>query len=302
MPLVPVKYPLPARYPNHYHHQQTHVNAQHGSPHVSHHPELAEDCNGNPLQYRATYVYPSHQFYIPHHTSTTYRNPASVAPHHHPRSDQRAAPSLLPTPSLIPGPHSPSSRNLTNKPKYLPPQYSRRHYGPNMVSQSYYVPTYPGRPQQNFSFHNNSHNTTAKVVSHKPVNNNSDVVADKKNPSPTPRSPTNSPPPNVSSPNPQVQSFYNNQSSQQRYHQQQPRVRYQASSPSIRKPISSNNQGSSVQRQSKYKMNGIVQSNGGAGDAGRGLPMTPPATPRGSGTGSESQLNDTCHQMQALGL
>ncbi|XP_076240126.1 uncharacterized protein LOC143182788 isoform X2 [Calliopsis andreniformis] len=70
-------------------------------------------------------------------------------------------------------------------------------------------------------------------------------------------------------------------------------------------------------RQSKYKVNGIMQSGnkvsddslGGAGDAPPGvgrMPITPPGTPRthhpGHPAGDQSQLNDTCHQMQALSL
>lgn len=69
-------------------------------------------------------------------------------------------------------------------------------------------------------------------------------------------------------------------------------------------------------RQSKYKVNGIMQTGnkvaddslGGAGDAPPGvgrMPITPPGTPRthpGHPAGDQNQLGDTCHQMQALTL
>ncbi|XP_076292858.1 uncharacterized protein LOC143215035 [Lasioglossum baleicum] len=80
---------------------------------------------------------------------------------------------------------------------------------------------------------------------------------------------------------------------------------------------SGSTQNNAILRQSKYKVNGIMQTGnkvsddslGGAGDAPPGIgrmPITPPGTPRAlpahSTAADQNQLGDTCHQMQALSL
>ncbi|XP_025074362.1 uncharacterized protein LOC112552719 [Pogonomyrmex barbatus] len=115
----------------------------------------------------------------------------------------------------------------------------------------------------------------------------------------------------------------------QQQQQQQPtgnqRSRYsvgQALSSANRKPSdkysSTSGSQTTMLRQSKYKVNGIMQTAatavankladdalGGAGDGPGRLPITPPGTPRTTGhpaAGDQNQLSDTCHQMQALTL
>ncbi|KOC69426.1 hypothetical protein WH47_09384 [Habropoda laboriosa] len=157
-------------------------------------------------------------------------------------------------------------------------------------------------------------------------------------PPPAPYSPMTRPLPTLSPPTSQVQ-FY--APAQNRYqpslappqqqHQQQQQSNTQrrytispALSASSRKPTEKYSSSSSssqpatttMLRQSKYKVNGIMQTGskvsedslGGAGDAPPGvgrMPITPPGTPRthpGHPAGDQSQLSDTCHQMQALSL
>ncbi|XP_003485194.1 GATA zinc finger domain-containing protein 14-like isoform X1 [Bombus impatiens] len=153
-------------------------------------------------------------------------------------------------------------------------------------------------------------------------------------PPPAPYSPMTRPLPNLSPPTSQVQ-FYN--PAQNRYqpslapsqHQQQPQQsnaqRRYTIAPALtasRKPTekyaNSNSQAATTTmlRQNKYKVNGIIQAGnkvaddslGGAGDAPPGvgrMPITPPGTPRthpGHPAGDQGQLSDACHQMQALTL
>ncbi|XP_034180720.1 uncharacterized protein LOC117604579 isoform X2 [Osmia lignaria lignaria] len=151
-------------------------------------------------------------------------------------------------------------------------------------------------------------------------------------PPPAPYSPMTRPLPTLSPPNSQVQ-FY--APAQNRYqpslapsqHQQQSsntsQRRYTIPPPlsNARKPSTEKYTGSSgtqtaMLRQSKYKVNGIMQTGnkvaddslGGAGDAPPGvgrMPITPPGTPRTHSAhpaGDQNQLSDTCHQMQALSL
>ncbi|XP_012343021.1 ras guanine nucleotide exchange factor Y isoform X2 [Apis florea] len=152
-------------------------------------------------------------------------------------------------------------------------------------------------------------------------------------PPPAPYSPMTRPLPTLSPPTSQVQ-FYN--PAQNRYqpslapsqHQQPQQTNTQRRytiAPALsasRKPTEKyTNSGSqptttTMLRQSKYKVNGIMQTGnkvtddslGGAGDAPPGvgrMPITPPGTPRthpGHPAGDQGQLSDTCHQMQALSL
>lgn len=130
-------------------------------------------------------------------------------------------------------------------------------------------------------------------------------------PPPAPYSPMTRPLPTLSPPTSQVQ-FYN--PAQNRYQpgiQHQNQRRYPAPGQARRTSdkYNTNNQ-TSVIRQSKYKVNGIIPSNnkvtddsiGGAGDASSRMPITPPATPRNHSSGEQNQLNDSCHQMAALTL
>ncbi|XP_070529110.1 uncharacterized protein [Cardiocondyla obscurior] len=158
-------------------------------------------------------------------------------------------------------------------------------------------------------------------------------------PPPAPYSPMTRPFPTISPPAPQVQFYAPVQNryqpsnmplsqTQQQQQQQQPtgnqRSRYsvgQVLSSTNRKPSDkySSTAGSqtTILRQSKYKVNGIMQTTttvankladdalGGAGDGPDRLPITPPGTPRTAGhpaAGDQNQLSDTCHQMQALTL
>ncbi|CAK9834167.1 Protein boule [Anthophora retusa] len=164
--------------------------------------------------------------------------------------------------------------------------------------------------------------TTESSNSEKPVS-----------PPPAPYSPMTRPLPTLSPPTSQVQ-FY--PPAQNRYqpslappqHQQQQSntQRRYTIGPALsasRKPTEKYSSSSGSQpatttmlRQSKYKVNGIMQTGskvseeslGGAGDAPPGvgrMPITPPGTPRthpGHPAGDQSQLSDTCHQMQALNL
>lgn len=149
-------------------------------------------------------------------------------------------------------------------------------------------------------------------------------------PPPAPYSPMTRPLPTLSPPNSQVQ-FY--APAQNRYqpslapsqHQQQsantgqrrytiPPALSTARKPSTEKYTGGNQ--ATMLRQSKYKVNGIMQTGvkvtddslGGAGDAPPGIgrmPITPPGTPRSHSAhpaGDQNQLSDTCHQMQALSL
>ncbi|XP_076391233.1 uncharacterized protein LOC100876378 isoform X2 [Megachile rotundata] len=153
-------------------------------------------------------------------------------------------------------------------------------------------------------------------------------------PPPPPYSPMTRPLPTLSPPNSQVQFFA---PAQNRYqpslapsqHQQQQQSssanqrRYTIApalsatrKPSTEKYASSSGSQTAMLRQSKYKVNGIMQTGnkmpddslGGAGDAPPGvgrMPITPPGTPRthpGHPAGDQNQLSDTCHQMQALSL
>lgn len=157
-------------------------------------------------------------------------------------------------------------------------------------------------------------------------------------PPPAPYSPMTRPLPTLSPPTPQVQFYAPAQNryqpssiplSQAQQQQQQPtgnqRSRYsvgQALSSANRKPSdkysSTTGSQTTMLRQSKYKVNGIMQTAatavankltddalGGAGDGPGRLPITPPGTPRTAGhpaAGDQNQLSDTCHQMQALTL
>ncbi|XP_031780701.1 trithorax group protein osa isoform X1 [Nasonia vitripennis] len=141
-------------------------------------------------------------------------------------------------------------------------------------------------------------------------------------PPPASNSPMTRPHPNLSpSPNPnQVQYFVSSSGNQRNnsssFGQQQRSSRYPTST-------SMSSRGGKSQgplRQTgagKYKMNGIVQTGGklsvadevdlgGAGDAPPvvRMPLTPPGTPQQSQTpgATEQQLNESCHQMQALRL
>ncbi|XP_051170870.1 deleted in azoospermia protein 1-like isoform X2 [Leptopilina boulardi] len=134
-------------------------------------------------------------------------------------------------------------------------------------------------------------------------------------PPPAPYSPMTRPLPTLSPPTSQVQ-FYNPAQNrfqtpiQQQQQQQQRRYAPGQARRTSDKYNSNNQNSSSILRQSKYKMNGIVTSNnkitddsiGGAGDAPSRMPITPPATPRNSSSGEQNQLNDSCHQMAALTL
>ncbi|XP_046821407.1 homeobox protein 9-like isoform X3 [Vespa crabro] len=149
-------------------------------------------------------------------------------------------------------------------------------------------------------------------------------------PPPAPYSPMTRPLPTLSPPTPQVpyyppaQNRYQpslpSQHQQQQQQQQSGQRRYtvaptlSANRKTTEKYSSANSQ--TMLRQSKYKVNSIMQSSGkvsedslgGAGDAppavGR-MPITPPGTPQthpAHSTGDQNQLNDTCHQIQALTL
>ncbi|XP_043667657.1 putative uncharacterized protein DDB_G0279653 isoform X1 [Vespula pensylvanica] len=149
-------------------------------------------------------------------------------------------------------------------------------------------------------------------------------------PPPAPYSPMTRPLPTLSPPTPQVpyyppaQNRYQpslpSQHQQQQQQQQSGQRRYTVA-PTLttnrkttEKYSSANSQ--TMLRQSKYKVNSIMQSSGkvsedslgGAGDAppavGR-MPITPPGTPQthpAHSTGDQNQLSDTCHQIQALTL
>lgn len=166
-------------------------------------------------------------------------------------------------------------------------------------------------------------------------------------PPPAPYSPMTRPLPTVSPPTSQVQ-FYS-ASAQNRYqqtssmppsqahqqqHQQQSIGGQQQRRYSVAQTLSSTNrkpsdkysntgsQTTTMLRQPKYKVNGIMQSTaaaatklnddglGGAGDGPTAgtvnrMPITPPGTPRGhpaAGDQMGDQLSETCHQMQALTL
>lgn len=154
-------------------------------------------------------------------------------------------------------------------------------------------------------------------------------------PPPAPYSPMTRPLPTLSPPTSQVQFFAPAQNRYQpslaptQHHQQQQQSNAQrrytiapALSTSRKPPTEKySNSGSqatttTMLQQSKYKVNGIMQTGnkvtddslGGAGDAPPGvgrMPITPPGTPRthpGHPAGDQSQLSDTCHQMQALSL
>jgi len=156
-------------------------------------------------------------------------------------------------------------------------------------------------------------------------------------PPPAPYSPMTRPLPTLSPPTPQVQFYTPIQNRYQQSsmppsqtHQQQQqsgnnqRSRYsvgQALSSANRRPSDkyTNTSGSqtTMLRQPKYKVNGIMQtatttavtgklddSLGGAGDGPGRLPITPPGTPRTTGhpAAGDQNLSDTCHQMQALSL
>lgn len=150
-------------------------------------------------------------------------------------------------------------------------------------------------------------------------------------PPPAPYSPMTRPLPTLSPPTPQVpyyapaQNRYQpslpSQHQQQQQQQQQSGQRRYTVAPTLstnrkttEKYSSANSQ--TMLRQSKYKVNSIMQSSGkvsedslgGAGDAppavGR-MPITPPGTPQthpAHSTGDQNQLSDTCHQIQALTL
>ncbi|XP_066593496.1 uncharacterized protein [Prorops nasuta] len=151
-------------------------------------------------------------------------------------------------------------------------------------------------------------------------------------PPPAPYSPMTQTLPTISPPAPQVQFYTPTQNryqstiaqsqQQQPSHQQQQSVQRRYSvTPSLNsnrkasstEKYSNGNPQTGILRQSKYKVNGIMQpttkipedSLGGAGDAAPRLPITPPGTPRahsGHPGGDQNQLNETCHQMQALSL
>ncbi|KAG5305944.1 BOULE protein, partial [Pseudoatta argentina] len=157
-------------------------------------------------------------------------------------------------------------------------------------------------------------------------------------PPPAPYSPMTRPLPTLSPPTLQVQFYAPAQNryqpssmplsqTQQQQQQQQSagnqRSRYsvgQALSSTNRKPSdkysSTTGSQTTMLRQTKYKMNGIMQTTatavagkltddalGGAGDGPGRLPITPPGTPRTSShPAAGDQLSDTCHQMQALTL
>lgn len=160
-------------------------------------------------------------------------------------------------------------------------------------------------------------------------------------PPPAPYSPMTQPLPTLSPPTPQVQFYAPVQnryqpssmpSSQQQQQQQQQSTsnsqrssRYSVGQTLANRKTSdkySNATGSSqttmLRQGAKYKVNGIMQTAtttvtsklvddnlGGAGDGPGRLSITPPGTPRAGGhpaAGDQNQLNDTCHQMQALTL
>ncbi|XP_076680572.1 uncharacterized protein LOC143375409 isoform X3 [Andrena cerasifolii] len=152
-------------------------------------------------------------------------------------------------------------------------------------------------------------------------------------PPPAPYSPMTRPLPTLSPPTSQVQFYTPAQnryqpslaSSQQQQTASQRRYTIAPALPAGRKPTEKYSGSAGGQstaagtmlRQNKYKVNGIMQTGGkvpddslgGAGDAPPGIgrmPITPPGTPRGHHpghpAGDQSQLSDTCHQMQALSL
>ncbi|XP_043491250.1 atrophin-1-like [Polistes fuscatus] len=153
-------------------------------------------------------------------------------------------------------------------------------------------------------------------------------------PPPAPYSPMTRPLPTLSPPTLQVQYY---PAAQNRYqpsmpsqHQQQQQQQQQQHSGqrryTVAPPLSSNrkstekyssaNAQTTMLRQSKYKVNSIMQSGGkvsedslgGAGDAPptvSRMPITPPGTSQthpAHPAGDQNQLSDTCHQIQALTL
>ncbi|KAK0165971.1 hypothetical protein PV328_004437 [Microctonus aethiopoides] len=164
------------------------------------------------------------------------------------------------------------------------------------------------------------------------INDNNKTLS----PPPAPYSPMTRPLPNLSPPNIQVQ-FYtaqsryqsqnqpNNHQHHQQQQQQQP-LQYQQQQQRRYGPAMTNQIGSSgrkstdkfnttggqsgvMLRNNKFKVNGMMPNagknceEGGAGDAqqtvGR-MPLTPPGTPHN--LQDPNQINDACHQMQALTL
>nr|BAM66420.1 boule-2 [Athalia rosae]BAM66421.1 boule-2 [Athalia rosae] len=183
--------------------------------------------------------------------------------------------------------------------------------------------------------------TTNQTVSQITHNNNNTadtattVISEKSSsPPPAPYSPMTRPLPTLSPPVPQVQFYAPTQNryqpampppsttsgQQQQQQQQQPAQRRYTAAPPVRRPSEkypgTPSQGSML-RQHKYKTNGLMQAGGkstddslgGAGDAPPGvgrMPLTPPGTPRNNhpahSTTDQNQINDTCHQIQALSL
>ncbi|XP_034940093.1 deleted in azoospermia protein 3-like isoform X1 [Chelonus insularis] len=178
--------------------------------------------------------------------------------------------------------------------------------------------------KKNFASTNSSRNHDNNDSSNSDVRNSNDKQST--SPPPAPYSPMTRPLPNFSPPNVQVQQFYGNQGrfsnpNQTQHHQQQRKYGSSVTSigsnsgrsnnKSTDKYNQSSAQGVSL-RSNKFKVNGIMQNNngkaveenlGGAGDAQQAvarMPLTPPSTPRN--IQDSSQINDACHQMQALTL
>lgn len=191
----------------------------------------------------------------------------------------------------------------------------------NVSNSSYRSSATSGQLEGNQS--SDSYTTNTVDSSQNLETSNSDKPA---SPPPAPYSPMTRPLPTLSPPTSQVQ-FY--APAQNRYqpslapsqHQQQASQRRYTVAPTIsatRKPSekysSSTGSQTTMLRQNKYKVNGIMQAGtkvtddslGGAGDAPPGvgrMPITPPGTPRTHpGHPAGDQLSDTCHQMQALSL
>ncbi|KAG7209704.1 hypothetical protein KM043_011343 [Ampulex compressa] len=198
-----------------------------------------------------------------------------------------------------------------------------------IVSTSHYDVGNGGQAGENYDTNQVENGNLSGQILHCTEVINSDKPA---SPPPAPYSPMTRPLPILSPPTPQVQ-FYG--PTQNRYqpgltsqHQQQQQQQQQSTQrrytvaqtlSAARKPPEkyTGAQATTMLRQGKYKVNGIMQMGsskvtdeglGGAGDAPptvRRMPITPPGSPRthpGLPAVEQNQLSDTCHQMQALNL